>query len=481
MKMEFGLNGFLFQHDPSKWEAIITPSWLKFTWKFLCKNDVQLRDDISDFPPLREQDRNIMEAFSELGWPGSQIYKLNICRMFLQVITIAEITTGDGTRITHDAWTGKKDTNRKTTYLWPFQPIPPPSFWDIWKKALASLCGRQYVLTVPLGKWTDAGATSSMWWFDKATESLFQATNPPITFPLKSTRTTRFAELRYNANTTVSSYIPSSAIPCSVSRQGNFWTYQGSADILPSLSQLPTARSFEEFIAAKQVNRWVYDKLQTTGSLDALARAISQGTWTCVADGSFKNEHGTAAWKILDLDDPTNSIEGQCVTPGDPGHQNPYRSELSGLFMGITMTNALIDYFQVTTGSITLACDNLGAITTTEYPPEGTSPSACAQFDLVMAIQRKKSKKITWNHLHVYGHQDTKSSKPLTPIELINVEMDTKAKLHWAETEHIAQPDRILCFDGEPWSLYIANSKVVKLLSKEISEWCQCPRIQLIG
>jgi hypothetical protein len=74
MKMEFGINGYLFQHEPSRWDAMITPSWLKFTWKFLAKNDMQLQDDIPDFPALREFDRPIMDAFGDLGWSDKLLY-----------------------------------------------------------------------------------------------------------------------------------------------------------------------------------------------------------------------------------------------------------------------------------------------------------------------------------------------------------------------------------------------------------------------
>jgi hypothetical protein len=435
MKMEFGLNGYLFHHEPVQWEAVITPSWLKFTWKFLMKHDIQLRDDLPDFPMLRENDRPIMEALGELGWSDHHMYKLNICRMFLQVVTMAEITNGDGTRLAYDAWTGTKSITNNTSYRWPFQPNPPPSFWTVWKKALSCLCRRQYTLKNPLGRWSPAGASNALWWFDQTTESLFKATTPPITFPFRSARTTRFADLRYNKSKSTPSQIPSSATPCVVSQQGAFLIFHGTADIVRS-NEIPLpSNTFEQFINAKESNRWVYDNVQAKGSMESLALAITNGSCTCVADGSFKDKHGTAAWKILDLATPENSIEGQSITPGDPCQQNPYRSELSGLFASTTMINNLVEFFQIESGAVTLACDNLGAITITEYTPEGTSPSACAQFDLVMAIQRRKSKKIKWMHKHVYGHQDTKSSAPLSPIKLINVDMDAKAKRHWAETK----------------------------------------------
>jgi hypothetical protein len=32
MKMELGLNGYLFQHDPTIWDQTVSSTWLKWTW-----------------------------------------------------------------------------------------------------------------------------------------------------------------------------------------------------------------------------------------------------------------------------------------------------------------------------------------------------------------------------------------------------------------------------------------------------------------
>jgi hypothetical protein len=240
-------------------------------------------------------------------------------------------------------------------------------------------------------------------------------------------------------------------------RQGQFWLLQGAADIIHDDPAHASHATFIQYRSENASNHWATHNVQIRGSMEALAATIRAGSCTCVADGSFKNNHGTAAWKILDLDQPQNSFEGQCVTPGTPEQQNAYRSELSGLYAATLAVNAMIKYFKLPSGALTLACDNLGAITTTEYEPGGANPSSCAQFDLVMAIQQMKSRTIKWNHIHVDGHQDTKKTKPLTPIELINVEMDTKAKLHWANTQHVHPMNRIINFDGEPWSIFLAK------------------------
>jgi hypothetical protein len=201
---------------------------------------------------------------------------------------------------------------------------------------------------------------------------------------------------------------------------------------------------------------WIFSTVQIKGLMEIVADAIRK--------------------KISDVATPEHSIEGQCVTPGSSAQQNPYRSELSGLYASVMATNALVSFFSITSGSITLACDNLGAIRTTSYNADHTSPTG-AQFDLAMAIQYAKSRDIQWNHQHVMGHQDELADHTLTPFELINVDMDTKAKAHWATTKHILETERLHYFAAEPWSISLDGAKLVTDLTTTIQAWCQEPRI----
>jgi hypothetical protein len=158
-------------------------------------------------------------------------------------------------------------------------------------------------------------------------------------------------------------------------------------------------------------------------------------TCLCITDGSFKEQHGTAAWKIIDLSQPDHRLEGQVITPGFPYQQDAYRSELSGLYASVTVINALVAYFQIEDGAIILACDNISAIRMMSYDALGTNPSSCASYDLVMAIQYCKSPLIWWTHQHVKGHQEDNPNLVFTPIELLNIDMDHKAaKKHWVDT-----------------------------------------------
>jgi hypothetical protein len=75
LKLELGLNGYLFQHDPTKWYDIVTPSWIRFTWKFIYDHDMLVREDLPDFPMMRENDVVFMAVFGDMGFAPMIVQK----------------------------------------------------------------------------------------------------------------------------------------------------------------------------------------------------------------------------------------------------------------------------------------------------------------------------------------------------------------------------------------------------------------------
>jgi hypothetical protein len=77
------------------------------------------------------------------------------CRIYLQVTTMSDITTADGTQI-HNAWKNP-DTQKPSwsTLKWPKQNKPNQTAWTAWEKFLRSFETTQGKLSKPLGKWTN--------------------------------------------------------------------------------------------------------------------------------------------------------------------------------------------------------------------------------------------------------------------------------------------------------------------------------------
>jgi hypothetical protein len=115
---------------------------------------------IEDTTPLtlrRVGDKFLIDSFHRHGFKGKQLVRLNLCRLFLQVTTLADIATADGKFITHEARHGILDTTRPSYFTWPNQRDPLPKDWKEWRKALSvSFCGGQdRKLATPMGSWSD--------------------------------------------------------------------------------------------------------------------------------------------------------------------------------------------------------------------------------------------------------------------------------------------------------------------------------------
>jgi hypothetical protein len=224
------------------------------------------------------------------------------------------------------------------------------------------------------------------------------------------------------------------ATPCTIIQQGQYLLFQGTAPIGSNTIPTPEAFSFpllQAYVSSLASQAWVFENIQIQGDLASLAQSIRQGTCACITDGSFKDSHGTAAWKILDFATPEHVMEGQVVTPGHPYQQDAYCSELSGLYASVIAINAISKYFQIDGGTVTLSCDNMSATRMALYNDAlGTNPSSCV------------------------------------------------AKIHWANTNSLQNEDRLHAIEGQPWSVSLGGHKVANNLSEQCKDCCQRPRIQ---
>ena len=63
---------------------------------------------------------------------GAELKKVNRCHLFLQVTSLADITSGDGRSILEDAWKGDRVTFWPSYYSWPHQGKPSATDWVAW-------------------------------------------------------------------------------------------------------------------------------------------------------------------------------------------------------------------------------------------------------------------------------------------------------------------------------------------------------------
>ena len=56
VKMEVGIRGSIFSKDYEIYGHLAEESWIQNTWKFLTETGIQIKDEISDFTLVREND-----------------------------------------------------------------------------------------------------------------------------------------------------------------------------------------------------------------------------------------------------------------------------------------------------------------------------------------------------------------------------------------------------------------------------------------
>jgi len=113
-------------------------------------------------PKLQQYDTHIMDKFLQANVSPKDLQTLNNCRMYLQVTTLAEIATHDGTQILVKAFqrgqvTPSLQTISKSIFQWPNQPNPCKKAWSLWNRTIQTIYmkpGMTTFLKQPLGPWT---------------------------------------------------------------------------------------------------------------------------------------------------------------------------------------------------------------------------------------------------------------------------------------------------------------------------------------
>ena len=107
-----GVGGLIYNYPYHKYESLTPPSWITSQWKFLSETGLEIRGWQHNFTLQRGANEFIMECFVRNGICPKDLQKLNECRIFLQLITLADIVTGDGKRIALNFYNGYRDRFR---------------------------------------------------------------------------------------------------------------------------------------------------------------------------------------------------------------------------------------------------------------------------------------------------------------------------------------------------------------------------------
>jgi hypothetical protein len=195
--------------------------------------------------------------------------------------------------------------------------------------------------------------------------------------------------------------------------------------------------SFKEFLRHQQDIGWVTEVQQCGAHFQDLAGAIERSELIGIGDGSYKDDMGTAAWRLFYINLEDQQWTGQLLVPGQPADQSAFRSELAGLYAMTTLVNSMVDYYEVPNGAVELACDRIQAL---EYffDTKTSVTAANNSYDLILAMRKMiaGSRIRTRKRRHVKGHQDV----PQDQLDIwgrANDDCDTDAKAFWAKCRQL--------------------------------------------
>ena len=423
-QLEIGMIEHLFELKYEDFKHLTEETWITNTWEFLNKFDIHLIN--GDTPRIilpRENDITIMKALKQIcEITKKEETSFNRVRCHFQLLSIADIATGCGTKICQKYLEGTNDTN--SNFDW-HKEEPDRNDYKIWRKYLPNLLTNTNQLKFPVGKWIRKSHRQWKWYYCEDTDRIFEKKPNGYIVYIKSMNATRNNML----------YITSSGIvPCP------------EKVIYTTVTVLsPTLIRFEGNITSQTINAlspttavpehsfWMLKESNIIehSTLKWVKEGLYKETLRAVCDGSFQPKLSTkgisTSW-IVETNDQRYNMWGTCCTESTKG--DAYRAELLGIYCLLNVVYFIEKSFpEYKKGKLRIGCDNEKAGYKSMEKDVKVS-SNHKHMDIIKAIRRlKELLKTTIEVYHIYGHQD--ENKPFSELERdaqLNVIVDKKAK-----------------------------------------------------
>jgi len=125
------------------------------------------------------------------------------------------------------------------------------------------------------------------------------------------------------------------------------------------------------------------------------------------------------------------------------------------------MVNHVCKYYSIRTGNIAFGCDGLSALQQCFNPSWRISPNT-PHYNLISATRSAlKQSPIKWHWHHILGHQDqVKNQQELSTFEVLNIQMDNKAKWWWETISQAKLKPHNLTIPREGWAIWLNHCKL---------------------
>ena len=174
--IELGSTRHMFTLRYDKWSHILTNCWTNNIWKFADLYSINLKGDYSRPHPLRERDIGTMDIIIENNFEAisnETLRTLNRCRLYLQIVTLADILDVDGVNI--DPLINSLETriDRKSSWVWPEQVRPLKNEWTTWLKMVEEIL-EPYIYNIQgLGNWIKTPHQRFQWKYSPTLDTFY--------------------------------------------------------------------------------------------------------------------------------------------------------------------------------------------------------------------------------------------------------------------------------------------------------------------
>jgi len=161
----FSGSGTHILEDPSQILNYVPVTWVTTVATFLAKIKSTIISKHAWKPTFqRTNDRFLMDDFRTHTQSKTQLSRLNACRLFLKVTTLADICDATGQYIERDKFDGTSEPAH-SKYVWPKQVYPTIRMWKLWKSMLYKCYTNErptLEITTHLAEWIPANL-STFW------------------------------------------------------------------------------------------------------------------------------------------------------------------------------------------------------------------------------------------------------------------------------------------------------------------------------
>ena len=441
-----GMGKSLFE-DTSTPLPHLEAKWIASLRSYLNQSQITLQVETQGIPPLeREHDVYLMEEILRSNWfTEKEIVRLNYCRLYLNAVTLSDITNTIGDRLDDSKQVGETSLmSANSKWMEVNQSKPSDSEWKLWTCANRLWSNSKGQLHQPLGKWVRDQRECRIQHFAYKYRRWLYIRNMEGRY-IVCRRTGK--EGVYNETTEVLEIqdVPRPSQPAEVAMTGaTKWYLVHTTKVTTGLrkrqSMSSTNATFENFLEALDI--WEYDLLRHSKlAFDPFTVSSKLGTgFSAGSDGSEKfGTDGAFGWSLSTIDGVRTAWG---MGPSRGLKMDSYRAECSGMLSILRFLVRLGEYTRnAEQWNGTVGTDSQSMLKTLfgqDNVIKGTRLGAAdsqeldvmtAEWDLLIEIQT------TLRHLpgvtltYVKGHQDADHDYSTLPLMAqLNVDADNKAR-----------------------------------------------------